>query len=199
MAATSKVKPSKPKRNALTLAAVGAFWIAVLTQADWLNVSMQPKGKTVELGTMSGASILPSLSALSMFLLAGTVLLALNRGRIAKVFAAVLATSTITIAYLSLAYAMNPSAADNASQMRTWLQIAQAHDVAELSSSLTANPWLVALASLIALTGQAIAISTAHRWPARSAGRTQSTVEAATAAESDDAISIWDSQRAKSN
>ncbi len=203
-------------RQKLTLFTVTALVLMSGLQATlglpWLVVNMKPKEADglIELGTLTGAELVPAVAALTPVMWLGVVVALLLKQRvwIGYLMISILAgLATASIAsYLSTG---DTSAVQD--RLAGWTNIAAAHDVTDLTVVRSSTEWLGLAAGILALIGFSALVfyslnfkrqlgKAAVQKPRQKSGVDESTSQPVTPSDSeepDDPISMWDAQRPK--
>lgn len=195
-----------PRKRALVLLLVALIATQSFLSFDWLTVSMAPEGKVTVLGTLAGSALFPAAQSLLMLGWITFALLAIARGRLMLVFAAILAATFALDLWFGGTGLIQRDWHAQQAQLTTWQSIAAAHDITDLTIQTGINGWLFLSAGALGLLTATASVIAAGSWarvrPANSAvsraERAQSVPDAATVVDADpDSILLWESQRAK--
>ena len=195
-----------PRKRALVLLLLALIATQSFLSFDWLTVSMAPEGKVTVLGTLAGSALFPAAQSLLMLGWITFALLAIARGRLMLVFAAILAATFALELWFGGTGLIQRDWHAQQAQLTTWQSIAAAHDITDLTIQTGINGWLFLSAGALGLLTATASVIAAGSWarvrPANSAvsraETAQSAPDAATVVDADpDSISLWESQRAK--
>lgn len=198
------------RKRALVLLLVALIAAQAFLCFDWLTVSMAPQGKVTVLGTLAGSALFPAAQSLLMLAWVTYALLAIARGRVMVVFASMLLAVFGLALWITGQGLLTSDWHAQKAQLSTWENIAAAHDITDLTLVVGANGWLFAVAATLGLLAALGATLSAGGWAKiRPAGKQElaGSAEASAAAasgdqtgspvEPNDAISMWENQRAK--
>lgn len=183
------------KARYLAVLALLMLVTVVFANSSWYQFSMQTESGVTPLASYSGASAQPTLNALMLVLGCTILVISLSTGSAAKwlaVFGGLIALAPGWLAILAYLNAGTIPAGLQA-ELEKLTGIAANHSDSGVFQELTIFPLLYLVAELGLVLFFGIGVTVSKNWPKRVKSSTPEETE------SDDPISIWDSQRNQLN